>query len=172
MNALRRAFVGASTAWSIAILLAPVVASRPQAQASSVGYALALMMYAAGSLICHQRPERSFHLLGTQMPVCARCAGIYAGAAVAAIVAWFRTARAGRLLSMDSRSPARPGFSRTIDTWQGLSPASRALLVSALPTAGTLLYEWATGQTPGNWIRLTSGAPLGAAVAWIVCSVR
>src|SRR5580658_9209119 len=91
MNTLRRAFVGAATAWSIGVVMAPLVASRPLSQASSAGYALALLVYAAGSVICHQRPERSFHLLGAQMPVCARCAGIYAGGAVAAIVVWYRT---------------------------------------------------------------------------------
>ena len=35
-------------------------------------------VYQLGSLICHQRPERSFHLAGVQMPVCARCFGLYA----------------------------------------------------------------------------------------------
>jgi uncharacterized membrane protein len=151
MNKLRRAFVGASTAWSIALLLAPVIAGRPASQASSVGYAFALVMYAAGSLICHQRPERSFHVLGVQMPVCARCAGIYAGAAVTAIIVWLRRFRMNQV-------PVRP--------------PSRTLLVSALPTAGTLLYEWTTGHTPANWVRLASGAPMGAAVAWLLLRVN
>jgi predicted membrane protein DUF2085 len=155
MNTVRRALAGAATAWPVGIMLATVVASRPQSQVSSAGYAFALVMYAAGSLICHQRPERSFHLLGAQMPVCARCAGIYAGAAVAALVVWLRTVRVSRRLP-------------------GLDPgaATRALLVSALPTAGTLLYEWTTGHTPGNWMRLTSGAPLGAAAAWVLLRVN
>ena len=122
MNALRRAFAGAATAWSAGIMLATVVASRPQSQVSSAGYAFALAMYAAGSLICHQRPERSFHLLGAQMPVCARCAGIYAGAAVAAIVLWLRTLR------------------RLASTCRGCTRAAavRVLLIAALPAAGTL----------------------------------
>jgi uncharacterized membrane protein len=153
MNTLRRALVGAATAWPVGIMLATVVASRPQSQVSSAGYAFALVIYAAGSLICHQRPERSFHLLGAQMPVCARCTGIYAGAAVAASV-WFRRVRASRHLGL------HPGA------------ASRALLVSALPTAGTLLYEWTTGHTPDNWLRLASGVPLGAAAAWLLLRVN
>ena len=94
MHWLRRAFVGAATAWPMALLLAPVAAARPQP--SSLGYAFALVIYAAGSLICHQRPERSFHLLGAQLPVCARCMGIYAGAAVAACLVLMRTAKAVR----------------------------------------------------------------------------
>jgi uncharacterized membrane protein len=154
MNALRRALVGAATAWSVGIMLATIVASRPQSQVSSAGYAFALVIYAAGSVICHQRPERSFHLLGAQMPVCARCTGIYAGAAVAAIV-WLRRVHAPR-----HQPRLYPG------------PVSRALLVSALPTAGTLLYEWTTGHTPGNWMRLASGVPLGAAAAWVLLRVN
>jgi hypothetical protein len=47
---------------------------------------LATLMYTAGSVICDQIPERRFHLAGFQIPVCARCLGIYAGAALAASV--------------------------------------------------------------------------------------
>jgi uncharacterized membrane protein len=150
MNPLRRAFVGTVTAWSIGTFMAPVVASGPPSRASGVGYAFALVIYAAGSVICHQRPERSFHLLGAQMPVCARCAGIYAGAALSAIGVWLRTVHA-------SGHPTR---------------LHRVLFVCALPTAATLLYEWTTGQPPGNWMRFTSGAPLGAAVAWALLRVN
>ncbi len=156
---VRRAFEGASIVWSIGLLLAPVVAGRPASRAASVGYPFALVVYAAGSLICHQRPERSFHLLGAQMPVCARCTGIYASAAVTACFMLFR-ARSPAVGSSRTGSPAGSGFGRT------------ALLVSALPAAATLVYEWTTGQTPGNWIRAISGAPLGAAVAWIMSAVR
>jgi uncharacterized membrane protein len=155
MNTWRRAFAGAATAWPVGILLATVVASRPQSEVLSAGYAFALALYAAGSLICHQRPERSFQLLGAQMPVCARCAGIYAGAALAASVLWLRTLPGRRHLPRLYRAPA-----------------IRVLLVSALPAAGTLLYEWTTGHTPGNWMRLTSGVPLGATAAWVLLRVN
>ena len=124
-----------------------------------MGYPFALVVYAAGSLICHQRPERSFHLLGAQMPVCARCTGIYVSAAVTACV----------MLVRMSGHKALKEIGR--DLFPG-SLARRVLLVSALPIAATLLYEWTTGQTPANWIRAISGAPLGAAVAWIMCAVR
>src|SRR4051812_38932852 len=42
-------------------------------------------LFSSAGLLCHQRPERSFSLWGTQFPVCARCAGIYAGAALGVI---------------------------------------------------------------------------------------
>src|SRR5258708_24810051 len=42
---------------------------------------------AAGAYVCHQRPDRCFWIHGRPMPVCARCSGLYAGAAVAAPLA-------------------------------------------------------------------------------------
>jgi len=41
------------------LLLAPVLPT-----------AVAAGLYAVGSQICHQRPERSFHLFAAQLPVC------------------------------------------------------------------------------------------------------
>ncbi|EYF02205.1 DUF2085 domain-containing protein [Chondromyces apiculatus] len=37
--------------------------------------------------MCHRLPERSLTLAGTLMPLCSRCAGIFAGFAVGAILA-------------------------------------------------------------------------------------
>jgi hypothetical protein len=172
MHWLRRAFAGAATAWPMALLLAPVAAARPQP--SSVGYGFALVVYAAGSLICHQRPERSFHLLGAQLPVCARCMGIYVGAAVTACLLLMRTARDARertkkSVVVQAFRPAVPGRPKGLHYIRAGFPAPRTILiVSALPAAATLLFEWTTGHTPGNWTRALSGVPLGAAVAWIV----
>src|ERR1051325_12251048 len=50
------------------------------------GYLLiALPIYHAFSLVCHQIPERSFFIAGHPFAVCARCFGLYAGFTVAAI---------------------------------------------------------------------------------------
>ena len=49
--------------------------------------------------------------------------------------------------------------------------ARRLLLAALAPTAITLAYEWTTGITPANWIRALAGAPLGAAVAWLIGTV-
>src|SRR6516225_10755675 len=38
------------------------------------------------ALVCHQQPERSFFLFGGSVAVCARCLGIYLGAAVGLLV--------------------------------------------------------------------------------------
>jgi len=45
------------------------------------------LIFAVGSLICHQRPDRSFFVDGHQLPVCARCTGLYLSGAIVAAVA-------------------------------------------------------------------------------------
>ena len=42
------------------------------------------------------------------------------------------------------------------------------LILAALPTAMTLVYEWTTGDMPSNAVRALAGAPLGAAIAFVV----
>jgi uncharacterized membrane protein len=149
--ALRRAFVAASLIWTAALPLATWCASRPHASLPS--YAFALSVYGIGSLICHQRPERSYWMWSAQLPVCARCVGIYLGAAVVGVAS----------VAVDGSGLQR--FSRAGHDTRRL----RALVVAAaLPTAATLLFEWTTGRTPSNPVRAFAGFPLGAVVAWIV----
>jgi uncharacterized membrane protein len=145
---LRRAFIGASIAWAAALPLASFAASRPHN--GSFLYLCIVAVYGIGSAVCHQNPARSFHLWAAQMPVCARCTGIYAGAAIAAIVG-LTFARPARLY--DSDAPLTP---RTV------------VALAAIPTVATLAYEWTTGTTPSNSIRAAAGACLGAAVAIVV----
>jgi uncharacterized membrane protein len=38
------------------------------------------------ALVCHQRPERCFWIFGAPIAVCARCLGIYIGAAIGLLV--------------------------------------------------------------------------------------
>lgn len=38
-------------------------------------------------LVCHRIPERAMFLAGTLMPICSRCAGIFAGLAIGAVIA-------------------------------------------------------------------------------------
>ena len=143
MISLHRAFIGASIAWAAALPLATLGASRPHH--GSPVYLFTLAVYGIGSAVCHQLPARSFHLWAAQMPVCARCTGIYAGAAVAAIV-----------------------MSTSFDRRLRHDNPRMVVALAALPTAATLVYEWSTGVTPSNWIRAVAGACLGAAVAIVV----
>ena len=158
---LRRAFVAASATWAAALPAAVYAGTRAHV-APLVGLLVA-GIYAFGSIVCHQLPERSFQLWGAQMPVCARCTGIYVGAALAA------------LLDVVS------GFSRTLSRWRprtvrlkaDATYSSRILLVlAALPTIATLAFEWTTGVMPSNSIRALAGFPLGAAAAAIVLAAE
>jgi uncharacterized membrane protein len=60
------------------VLLAPVLLAHGFAQPAG-------LIYKAFSFLCHQIPERSFHLEGHAMGVCARCTGIYAGFATSVL---------------------------------------------------------------------------------------
>jgi uncharacterized membrane protein len=101
-------------------------------------------VYAAGSNICHQRPERSFHLAGQKLPVCARCTGLYVSAAAAVpfafVLASVMSARRARLL----------------------------LLAAAAPTAITWTLEFAGVMPFSNAARAVAAIPLGFAAAWLV----
>ena len=72
--------VALTTGWVVLLVATPVLP----------GWAGAAV-YGVGSFICHQLPDRSFHLAGFQLPVCARCMGIYAGVSCGMAYAWMRT---------------------------------------------------------------------------------
>lgn len=155
-------------AWAVLLPIATLLASRPAT--GRAGAALAFVVYAIGSLICHQRPERSYHLFAVQMPVCARCTGVYAGAALASMVMAvraFATVSGGGTVATASRARHRGGVVGAALTG---GRTTRVLIASLVPGIATLLYEAISGQTPSNMIRALSGVPIGAAVAWIVWS--
>ena len=162
---LQRAFLAGSALWVAALPLAAFAASRPSAP--SIVYAFALSVYAIGHVVCHQLPVRSFHLWSASLPVCARCTGIYLGAAATAIA--IAVARRRRLAEarLVRRSAKREGGSAKAG-----GRARLILLVAFVPTAVTLAFEWSTGVMPANWIRALAGLPLGAAVAWAIGMVN
>src|SRR3954465_90843 len=80
---IRVAFGALALLWPAALAAATRIAALPQR--GDAAYLLSAALYFSAGLLCHQRPERSFYLWGTQFPVCARCAGIYAGAALGVI---------------------------------------------------------------------------------------
>ena len=71
-----------SATFTIAILAAIVGAPLLQ---SSGHTAFASEIYKIFSNLCHQIPDRSFHLAGQKFAVCSRCTGIYAGLAAAVL---------------------------------------------------------------------------------------
>lgn len=136
--------------WAAALPAAAWAAGAHEAPAAAhVGAAL---VYVAGSALCHQRPERSLRVGAMPLPVCARCAGIYGGAAAMVLALSLVQATIHR------RQP-RPGPSHRV-LWRW------AILVLAA-NAGTLVIEW-TGRAPANEVRALAGLALGAVSAWIV----
>ena len=126
----------AAVTWAALLLAAPLLPT-----------AAAAVLYAAGSLLCHQLPDRSFHLHGFQLPVCARCFGLYAGGAGGAVAA----------VAM----AARPG---------GPLPRQRLYVVTALaalPTLITFSLEWGAGLPMTNVWRAVAALPLGLLVAFV-----
>src|SRR5260221_7816536 len=83
---VRQGLCAASLIWIVALPLATYIASGALPGLAPAKL-FAFAVYGMGSVLCHQRPERSFHLWGVQLPVCARCVGVYAGAALLALAA-------------------------------------------------------------------------------------
>ena len=115
---------------------------------------LVAFIFAAGGLICHQRPERSFFLDGHQLPVCARCTGLYLSGAVG-IVGWLvvKLGRRWRSLPIDARL------------------AKRVALISVLPTAVSLATGALGWWDGSNVTRAMLAFPLGASAGAIVAAV-
>ena len=143
---------GAAGLWLSALVLAPWAVSHESANAPVIR--VAATVYLAGSLVCHQRPARSFHLWNARLPVCARCCGLYLGAFIGLLVALVLR-RSTRRAVLDERVLGR---------WRWL------ILGAAVPTAIIWLLEHA-GVLPAvttNAARALSGLPLGGTVAWVV----
>ncbi|MGE0461146.1 MAG: DUF2085 domain-containing protein [Vicinamibacterales bacterium] len=130
-------------AWAAGLALAPYV--------SRISRIAGGLLYTVGSLICHQQPGRSFYLAGAQVPVCARCEGLYVGAALG-VLAWIAYGR-----------------SRT-DEW----PRAHALTVltaAAVPTFATVASALiGLGDPPNEW-RFALAIPLGLAGGLVVGAV-
>lgn len=120
--------------------------------ADLLGFAAAFA-YSAGAVVCHQLPERSFVLAGRQLPVCARCTGLYVGVALG-LVGWLAA--------------------RRMRAWFAIAEPRRvlmALLMAAVPTA----VSWATGMLEiwdgTNWTRAVLALPLGITAGAMAAAV-
>ena len=129
--------------WLVWLLTAPFL-SPPLSSAA----------YLIGSLVCHQLPDRSFHLGGIQLPVCARCLGIYAGSAVGAVI--------GAVLWSGRRATPATPISRRMVRW--------TLAIVAAPTIVSVLFEIADVWRTTNVERAVAGLPLGLGAALVVVS--
>lgn len=136
-------------AWAAALVWAPRALERPAPERAA--FVVAAAVYVAAGAVCHQRADRSFHRGATQLPVCARCAGLYAGAPAGLLA----TLLAGR-----ARRPAGARF--------GGRPLRLLLAAAAAPVALTAAGELLGVVEPSNFVRAATGVPLGAAAAALV----
>ena len=122
----------AATIWAAAIFFAP----------HSGFPGVAAIVHGTGSVVCHQRAERSFHIAQVPMPVCARCTGLYVAGALGALLGWLGTPRV---------------------------PSRTRLLVGmmAVPSAVTFGGEWLGVLQPGNALRAAAALPLGTCAGWL-----
>lgn len=110
-----------------------------------------------GYAICHQIPERSFHIAGHQLPLCARCTGIYMGALTGFVLMTLWRRRAASL------PPARIALILVIFIgMMGIDGINSYL--TFFPNMPHL-YE------PQNWLRLTTGTLHGVALSALVYPV-
>jgi uncharacterized membrane protein len=112
------------------------------------------LIFSAGSLICHQLPDRSFFVDGHQFPVCARCTGLYLSGAMG-IAGWLALKMTRRWTAV----PFDPGL------------AKRVLLLSAIPTAVSFTTGVLGLWDGSNATRAILAIPLGASAGAMVAAV-
>ena len=112
------------------------------------------IIFLAGSLVCHQIPERSFYWAGQQLPVCARCTGLYLSGALG-LIGWIaiKSVSRWRAIPIDPRV------------------ALRVLAIAAVPTALSLAAGSLGLWGGSNVTRALLAIPLGAAGGAIVAAV-
>ncbi len=109
---------------------------------------------ALGSLICHQLPERSFVVAGRQLPVCARCTGLYVSGVVG-FVGWcaWKAARGWRPFAVSPR------------------PALAIVIAAGIPTALSYATGIAGVWDGSNVTRALLAVPLGVSAGAVVAAV-
>jgi Predicted membrane protein (DUF2085) len=154
----------AAAAWLLLLIGAPYLVSH--ARPRSAIFDLGGLVYLAGRIICHQRADRSLHAWGVQLPVCARCTGLYAGAFLGSVFAAWR---------------CRPQPGGQVRTAEGVggetasAPAGprewrRRLAVAAAPTAASVGLEMGRVWAQSPRVRGAAAIPLGFVVAWFVAA--
>lgn len=153
--------VGGVVLWCTALAATPYALRHGAAGGALVAGSA---VYLVASAVCHQLADRSFHPWGVQLPVCGRCAGLYAGALLGICAAGFSRRRN----SQGDREVAQGvcAVRSFRDRTAGL-----VLAAAALPTAATVLLEAGGLVDPGNLGRAASAVPLGAAACAFVAGV-
>lgn len=135
--------VGLAFLWLVLIFIGPFFHQLPEKMG-----VLTDIYYYFFHFTCHQRPERSYWLLGCQLPVCVRCLGIYIGVLVGLIL--FPLLGAVRRVKMLSKKWLFLAFLPI-----GIDGVSQVLQLYPSP----------------HWVRLLTGLTCGAVVLLFVMPV-
>jgi len=122
-------------------------------------------MFAVGSVICHQLPDRSFFVDGRQLPVCARCTGLYLSGA-AGLAGWW----AVKLLRGWRPQPVPPASAPWATARQGRW-AMGLLAIVGTPTVVSYLTGVLGVWDGSNTTRALLAVPLGVAAGAVVAAV-
>ena len=139
MRLLPATLTAIAVMWLVALFAAPTALSERQFPVA------AILVYEAGSHVCHQRRERSFEWAGVQMPVCGRCLGLYVAGAFGAVTSLVTKMRR-----------------------RGSSMDRRLLAIAAVPMILSLALEWTGIARGSNVSRFLSSLPLGATLAFVL----
>jgi len=128
------------------------------------------LIFAAGSVICHQLPDRSFFLDGRQLPVCARCTGLYLSGAVG-LAGWL----AVKLIRGWRPQMMPPAFApRNMTGGATARQARRAMALLAIVATPTIV-SYLTGVLGvwdgSNLTRALLAVPLGVVAGAVVAAV-
>ncbi|HKP38028.1 MAG TPA: DUF2085 domain-containing protein [Pyrinomonadaceae bacterium] len=136
------------TVWAIvstvSLAIVALVVATPLAEAAGHS-SFASAIYTTFSYLCHQIPERSFHLGAHQFAVCSRCTGLYAGFALVTL-----------------GYPLLRSLKRT-DT-----PRIIWLLLAVVPLAVDFALGYFSIWENNHFTRVTTGALLGGVAALYV----
>jgi uncharacterized membrane protein len=139
---VRRAWLGWALALSAAALLVGAIVAAPLLRARGLPLA-SLVLYQGFHVVCHQMPERSFHLWGFPLAVCARCFGLYVGALAG--IAVYPLARG---------------------VWRKDLPARTWLILGALPTTVDFALGFFGLWENTHWSRFSTALLAGAVTAF------
>jgi uncharacterized membrane protein len=131
----------AACLWLVLLLAAPLALSHGVLPVAT------MTLYRSASVLCHQKTERSFAVAKSQMPVCARCVGLYAAGALGVLAH----------VGMRRKRLAPPA-----------AQARAVLAASALPVLLSVGLEWLGAFQGSNVTRFVSGLPLGVAAGWLL----
>ena len=122
------------------------------------------IVYTVGDFNCHQRADRSFHLNGNQMPMCARCAGLNVGFFLGSL-ALMMTIPSGDIFR-SSLTPILGKRAITMERKYAIALSLGMGFIVLAPMVLDGLVQALTDYESTNAMRLVTGTVFGAALVY------